>query len=141
MVSFDTTGGARFYKADLHVHTPGSHDYEDTDAEPDDLVAGFEREDLDLVAVTDHNTERYFDRLREAAADSGVTVLPGVEITTGQSGEHQIHMTTIFPPGEADVLSPFLHDIGIRGDPEEAIADDTIPKICEKLVSMVGFRY
>ncbi|WP_418282487.1 TrlF family AAA-like ATPase [Halorubrum sp. DTA98] len=132
MVSFDTTGGAKFYKADLHVHTPGSHDYEDPGAEPDDLVAGFEREDLDLVAVTDHNTGEYFERLQEAAEDSSVTVLPGVEITTGQSGEHQIHMTAIFPPGEADVLSLFLHDIGIRGDPEEAIADDTIPKICEK---------
>jgi hypothetical protein len=43
MVSFDTTGGANFYKADLHVHTPGSHDYEDSDINPDDLVAGFER--------------------------------------------------------------------------------------------------
>jgi len=132
MVTFDTTGGAKFYKADLHVHTPGSHDYEDTDAEPDDLVAGFEREDLDLVAVTDHNNGEFFESLQEAAEDSSVTVLPGVEITTGQSGEHQIHMTAIFPPEEADVLPTFLHDIGIRGDPEEAIADDTIPKICEK---------
>lgn len=132
MVTFDTTGGAKFYKADLHIHTPRSHDYEDTDVEPSDIVAAFEREDLDLVAVTDHNTAGYFNRLREAAEASELTVLPGVEITTGQSGEHQIHMTAIFPPEEAEVLPTFLHDIGIRDDPEEAIADDTIPKICEK---------
>jgi len=132
MVSFDTAGGAKFYKVDLHIHTPGSHDYEDTDADPDDLVARFKREDLDLVAVTDHNTGEYFERLQEAAEESSVTVLPGVEITTGQSGEHQIHMTAIFPPEEANVLPPFLHDIGITGDPEEAIAEDTIPKICDK---------
>lgn len=132
MVTFDTTGGAEFYKMDLHIHTPGSYDYVDTDAEPSDLVAAFEREDLDLVAVTDHNTTEYFDSLQEAAEDSEVTVLPGVEITTGQSGEHQIHMTAIFPPEQTDVLSPFLHDIGITGDPEHAIAEDTIPKICDK---------
>jgi predicted metal-dependent phosphoesterase TrpH len=101
MVSFDTAGGAKFYKVDLHIHTPGSHDYEDTDADPDDLVARFKRENLDLVAVTDHNTGEYFERLQEAAEESSVTVLPGVEITTGQSGEHQIHMTAIFPPEEA----------------------------------------
>ncbi|QSG16345.1 TrlF family AAA-like ATPase [Halapricum desulfuricans] len=132
MVSFDTPGGAKFYKADLHIHTPGSHDYDDKDAAPDDLVAEFENKNLDLVAVTDHNTGEYFEQLQEAAEGSSVTVLPGVEITTGQSGEHQIHMTAVFPPEEADALSPFLHDIGIRGDPEHAIAEDTIPKICDK---------
>lgn len=132
MVSFDTAGGAEFYKSDLHVHTPGSYDYQDTEAEPSDLVAAFERENLDLVAVTDHNTTGYFSRLQEAAEDSDVTVLPGVEITTGQSGDHQIHMTAIFPPEEADMISTFLHDIGISGDPEQAIAADTIPKICDK---------
>lgn len=132
MVTFDTAGGAKFCKADLHVHTPESHDYRDPDADPEDLIERFEEEELDLVAVTDHNTAEYFERLREAAEDSSVTVLPGVEITTGQSGEHQIHMTAVFPVEKADVLPPFLHHIGIKGDPEEAIAGDTIPKICEK---------
>lgn len=132
MVSYDTSGGAEFYKADLHVHTPGSYDYEDSDIDPKELIDRFEEEDLDLVGVTDHNTHSFYEDLREAAQNSGVTILPGVEITTGQSGAHQIHMTAIFPPEEADVLGPFLHDIGITGDPEQAIAEDTIPKICEK---------
>ncbi|KAA9404621.1 PHP domain-containing protein [Haloarcula hispanica] len=132
MVTYDTAGGADFYKADLHVHTPGSYDYDDSDAEPEDLIERFEEEGIELVAVTDHNTVEYYEPLREAAEDSNVTVLPGVEITTGQSGEHQIHMTAIFPPEEADSLVPFLHEIGITEEPEHAIADVTIPNICEK---------
>jgi len=138
MPAFDTAGGAEFFKADLHVHTPESHDYADPDADPGDLIEAFENENLDLVAVTDHNTAEYFDTLQEAAEDSDVTVLPGVEITTPQSGEHQIHMTAIFPPEESGILDGFLHEIGIRGDPEEAIADDAIPKICERTRDLGG---
>lgn len=44
MVEFDTPGGAEYYKADLHIHTPGSYDYQDAEAEPSDLVVAFERE-------------------------------------------------------------------------------------------------
>ena len=137
MVSYDTPGGARFIKADLHVHTPDSYDYED-DAVPGDLVAAFEEEGLELIAVTDHNTTGFYESLAEAAEESSVTILPGVEITTGQSGEHQIHMTAIFPPENSDEIDNFLYEIGISGDPQDVIADQTIPSICEEVRSFGG---
>lgn len=137
MVDYHTSGGAEFYKADLHVHTPGSYDYED-DIGPDELIDAFEDEGLDIVAVTDHNTTGYYEELAEAAEDSSVTILPGVEITTGQSGEHQIHLTAIFDPEKADIIDGLLYEIGIRDDPEDAISDATIPKICQKVRSEDG---
>lgn len=137
MVSYDTPGGSRFIKADLHVHTPGSHDYED-DVSADELVQAFEEEGLELVAVTDHNTAEFYKDLAEASEGSSVTVLPGVEITTGQSGEHQIHMTAILPPERVDDIDNLLYEIGADGNPEEVIADKTIPKICEVVRAFDG---
>ncbi|WP_254862275.1 TrlF family AAA-like ATPase [Halovivax gelatinilyticus] len=137
MVTFDTSGGARFIKADLHVHSPGSYDYEDN-VSAEELVDAFEEKGLELVAVTDHNTAEYYDKLAAAAEGSSVTVLPGVEITTGQSGEHQIHMTAIFPPEQADAIDNLLYEIGVEGEPEEAIADKTIPGICDAVREFDG---
>ena len=137
MVEFDTAGGARFVKADLHVHTPGSYDYNDK-VNARELIEAFEAEDLELVAVTDHNTTGFFEELAEEAAESSVTVLPGVEITTGQSGAHQIHMTAIFPPEKADDIDNLLYEIGADGDPQGTIADSTIPRICEAVRSFEG---
>lgn len=137
MVEFDTAGGAQFVKADLHFHTPGSYDYED-EVSAEELIEAFEAEDLELVAVTDHNTTGFYEELEEAAADSPVTVLPGVEITTGQSGEHQIHMTAIFPPERADDIDNLLYEVGADGDPQDTIAGSTIPAICEEVRSFDG---
>jgi len=133
MVEFDTDGGARFIKADLHLHTPGSYDYQEDDIEPERLIDRFEQEGLEIAAVTDHNTCSYYEKLAEAAKDSSVTVLPGVEITTGQSGDQQIHMTAIFPPSKADRIKFVLDDIGIGDDPQNTIADKTIPAICDAI--------
>ncbi|WP_122088733.1 TrlF family AAA-like ATPase [Halalkalicoccus subterraneus] len=131
MSESQTPGGARFIKADLHIHTPESYDYQDDEAEPSDLIERFVEENIELVAITDHNTDGYYEELVEAAEAEPVTVLPGVEITTGQSGENQIHMTAIFPPDNAPAISGVMHEIGLGTDPETAIADATIPSICD----------
>lgn len=137
MLPYDTSGGAEFVKADLHVHTPDSYDYQD-DVDAAELIEAFEEEDMRLVAVTDHNTTGFYNELAEAAEESSVTVLPGVEITTGQSGEHQIHVTAIFPPEKADDIDNLLYEVGADGDPQTVIADKTIPKICEEVREFDG---
>lgn len=152
MVSYDTDTGAQFIKADLHTHTPGSYDYPKVEAEEDgkkeeeldvdisaeDIIEEYEDQGIELVAVTDHNTNEFFEDMAEAAEDSQVTVLPGVEITTGQSGEHQIHMTAIFSPEDADEIDYLLEEIGVRGDPQSVIADKTIPGICDDVKDRGG---
>ena len=57
----------QWYRMDLHLHTPGSIDYQ----EPDtigylDILQRAEERDLDIVAFTDHNTIRgYREMLQE----------------------------------------------------------------------------
>lgn len=129
------TCGAEFRKADLHVHTPGSYDYE-SDLTPEQLVAEFIDEGLELVVAADHNNPGWFRELQTAAEarDEPLQILPGVEITTPQGGDNQIHLVGVFPPEAANEISPLLHTIGIDTDqPSATQADSSIPDICQKI--------
>ncbi|MDB2253475.1 PHP domain-containing protein [Halorubrum ezzemoulense] len=132
------SGGARYYKTDLHVHTPGSYDYE-TDSSAEELINHFLDEGLELVAVTDHDCVGMYEELREAAEGESIEILPGVEITTPQGGDNQIHMTAIFPPEEHDAVNHVLSQVGIN--PERAgeeQADSRIQEICKKILENNG---
>lgn len=107
--------GAVFCKVDLHVHTPGSNDaqasnkygfsYEKRKGEAGidrevreiagKIVEACARENLSLIAITDHNSPGYLDRfdigsktwytlIRRAVKESNskLVVLPGCEIST-----------------------------------------------------------
>ncbi|MEK9509027.1 AAA family ATPase [Gemmatimonadota bacterium Y43] len=79
--------GSRWWRVDLHTHTPASHDFgslEDRD-EPDweRWVAAARDAGLHAVAVTDHNTGSGIESIQAAAqeVDDSPTVFPGVELT------------------------------------------------------------
>lgn len=88
--------GLQFKKLDLHVHTPASEDFQGN-VEPSDIVEEAIRHGLDGIAVTDHNTGDWIDRVKEAANGTGLTVFPGVEITCS-GGERNIHIVALFDP-------------------------------------------
>ncbi|MEM7130997.1 MAG: RNA-binding domain-containing protein [Chloroflexota bacterium] len=46
----------QWYKADLHLHTMASNDYEEPDATYLDWIRRVAEQELDIVAITDHNT-------------------------------------------------------------------------------------
>lgn len=126
------TRGAEFVKVDLHVHTPGSHDYKEDDVSPEDFVQALREEDIDLVAITDHDCSGWYEEIREAAEDTSIKVLPGVEITTPQGSERQIHMTAIFPPEKSHKVEHVLSKIDIDpANPEDAQAGQKISNICD----------
>lgn len=109
--------GARWLRCDLHVHTPFdrtkrySEDVEKAlryadlgNSEPIKSMArrffdACRNAQLDLVAITDHNTVEGFRRfapiLDEWRAETGsdLEILPGVEITVG--GERNLHVLLI----------------------------------------------
>lgn len=90
-------GGARFWRADLHVHTfGGSHDVTDRTMTPASIVATAENEKLNLVAVTDHNEITSVAAAIDAARNTGVFVVPGVELSTAQG-----HLLCYLPSFEA----------------------------------------
>lgn len=84
--------GARFVRADLHVHT---HPDGDSDPKPDlaAYVAAAIEADVDVLAITDHNTARFAAGAVSAASGTSLLVLPGIEIST-----HQGHLLGIFAP-------------------------------------------
>lgn len=115
------TGPAGFYEVDLHVHTPGSHDYRE-EVSADEFVKAAIEAGLDLIAITDHDCPGWYEKISEAVQNSDLTVLPGVEITTAAGNERNIHVTAIFPPDSADQIENLLHNIGIN--PNNAANDD-----------------
>ena len=46
----------RWYKVDLHLHTPASHDYEEPHISYLEWMRAVAAKGLDIVAITDHNT-------------------------------------------------------------------------------------
>ena len=48
--------GARFFRADLHIHSFGaSHDVNDSAMTPKGIIEAAVADRLDIIAVTDHN--------------------------------------------------------------------------------------
>ena len=83
--------GLKYKKMDLHVHTPASHDFKDKEITPEQIVEHCQNIGLDAIAITDHNTGEYIDKIKKVAKGK-VTIFPGVEISClgGQSGIHII---------------------------------------------------
>ncbi|MGD0182553.1 MAG: TrlF family AAA-like ATPase [Terriglobales bacterium] len=79
------SAGARFFRADLHIHSfGGSHDVKDSSMTPAGIVATAIAERLSLIAVTDHNEITNVEETIKAAAGKSPLVVPGVELTTPQ---------------------------------------------------------
>ncbi|NDJ84970.1 MAG: transcriptional regulator [Chloroflexi bacterium] len=104
---------------DLHLHTPGSLDYQEPATSYLDILRKAELRNLDIIAFTDHNTVRgyaammreieqleFLDRLGRAEADEArrlseyrrllkkILVLPGFEFTA----TFGFHILGIFSP-------------------------------------------
>jgi PHP family Zn ribbon phosphoesterase len=88
--------GLKWRKIDLHVHTPASDDYKGSET-PDEFVQKAIQKGLDGIAVTDHNTADWVNKVIEAAKGTDLVVFPGVELTV-TGGKSSIHIVGIFDP-------------------------------------------
>ena len=72
--------GARFYRADLHIHSySASHDVRDAKMTPAAVVQTAIRENLAIIAITDHNEISNVEEAVRATVNTGVLVVPGVD--------------------------------------------------------------
>jgi len=124
------------YKIDLHVHTPASIDYKGGSGQKafKVLLESYAEQDVDLIAVTDHNTiQGYLDYCKyrdqanqiyqlmlgrdegpetisqlasEVLCYSKVEVLPGVEISVYPG----IHLILVFDVAVVERVNGFLRD-------------------------------
>lgn len=114
--------GSRWFKFDLHTHTPYSFDYgrADTSAKqitPEEWLRGFILQGIDCVAITDHNSGAAIDSYKAAAKhleSEGlqITIFPGVEI----SASGGVHILGIFDPSQTSAhIASLLGAIGYHG--------------------------
>lgn len=76
------SSGARFYRADLHIHSyGGSHDVKDHLMTSEAIVKTALAEQLRLIAITDHNEISNVPAAIKAAG-TVISVVPGVELST-----------------------------------------------------------
>jgi predicted metal-dependent phosphoesterase TrpH len=88
---------------DLHLHTTAS----DGLSTPDALVARTAAAGLTTIAVTDHDTLAAIPAVRQAAAQVGIRVIPGLEVTAVENGQ-DVHVLGYFvEPGDPE-LERFL---------------------------------
>lgn len=72
-------------KADLHMHSTAS----DGRFPPGILVEKCAAAGLKTIAITDHDTIGGFEKAVEAAADAGIDLVPGIEITCEMDGRER----------------------------------------------------
>lgn len=139
--------GARWWKFDIHTHTPASFDYGKGDKTLDNItprgwLIGFIDHGIECVAVTDHNTGSWIDKLKEAAnelRDEGkvIHVFPGVEITANSN----IHVLGIFDPSstalDIETIIARSRFNGTRGD-SDAVAELSAELIIKEIKEAGG---
>lgn len=144
MDSVSQSDQKRWFRIDLHIHTPASEDYAEPDATFLDILHEAERRSLDIIALTDHNTVAGYERMQRevefleqlvrshrATPDeqkqlaeykrllNSLCVLPGFEFTS----HYGAHVLGIFAPNTPiGLIEATLLQLGV---PAEKLKDGT----------------
>jgi len=96
----------RVFRCDLHIHTCLSPCAE-LDMYPTAIVKRAVEERLNMIAICDHNASENVPYVRKAARDTGLTVLPGMEITSRE----EVHVLALFDdPTALERLQVLVYD-------------------------------
>jgi predicted metal-dependent phosphoesterase TrpH len=77
--------------ADLHLHTT----FSDGTYSPEELVAHAQRQGLDALALTDHDTVEGCARTAVACKQAGIEFIPGTELTA-EVDDRELHLLGYF---------------------------------------------
>lgn len=97
-------------KVDLHVHTVLSH-CADLLMTPGNILKKACKEGIDILAITDHNSAENVEVMMKLAADTQITIIPGMEVETRE----EVHLLCLFQKLD-DVMS--LQDIIYKALPD-----------------------
>ena len=132
--------GARFYKCDLHTHTPadGRFNCEGWPVETEEEKQAFARKlvryaqmrGLDILGVTSHNDVSWLPYVQEAAEEVGLIVFPGLELGA-LAGQKTIHFLALFNPGTpAEHIDHWLSSLGLM--PGQRFHPGKTPRVVQK---------
>ena len=108
-------------KIDLHVHTTAS----DGTMSPRDVTSLAAMLGLKAIAITDHDTTAGIDEAGEAGQLLGVTIIPGIEISTDYMGR-DVHVLGYFLDYKSEKLAEYTR--WVRQERK-----DRLQKMAEKL--------
>lgn len=107
--------GAKFYRADLHIHSFGkyaSYDVTDTEMTPDRIIDEALKENISIISITDHNEIGNIPAALEYANGKNILVIPGVELSTSQG-----HLLVYFESYEK--IRSFFGELTISDDKKQ----------------------
>lgn len=105
------SNGAHFYRGDLHIHSyQASHDVSDTSMTPQAIVDMAVRENLQIIAVADHNEIGNIQATVLAGAAAHILVIPAIELSTPEG-----HLLCYFQTVEALAQFHGRLDLADRG--------------------------
>lgn len=143
--------GARWWKFDFHTHTPASKDWDKANSgqnppTPEQWLLQYMQAEIDCVAITDHNSGDWIDKLKSAYEKLGserpkgfreLHLFPGVELSVNGG----IHLLAIFEKGTASshivgLLSKVDYQ-GTEGD-SDGVTSESIVKVIKAVVDAGG---
>ncbi|WP_458376549.1 TrlF family AAA-like ATPase [Pseudomonas pergaminensis] len=137
------TNGSKWYKFDIHTHTPYSYDYGRGDTSlkarvtAKEWLSVFVKEKIQCVVITDHNTGEAIDSYKAAAEElqndgTDIVVFPGVEI----SAHGGVHIIAIFDPSKtSDDIATLLGAVQYRGKRGES--DKVTELVPQKVIEII----
>ena len=146
--------GARWWKFDIHAHTPASKDYgkgkQQTafrELSPKEWLLNYMRAGIDCIAITDHNTGAWIDPVKKVLGElvsekpdgfRPLSIFPGVEISVNGG----VHLLAIL---ECDKTTSDIDSLlGAVGFPStkkgssDAVTTKTFTEVVEAIVSANG---
>jgi ABC-type lipoprotein export system ATPase subunit len=125
--------GAKFYRADLHIHSYGSYasyDVSDTQMTPENIIDEAIKEKISIISITDHNEIGNIPAALTYAANKNILVIPGVELSTSQG-----HFLMYFETYEN--IRSFIGELSITSDKKQC--DTTITNALDIARKYNGF--
>ena len=140
--------GSKWWKFDFHTHTPASMDYGKADHQikqtmtPRQWLLDYIHHGIECIAVTDHNTGSWIDKLKLEAENlrsegHSIYIFPSIEITA----HGNIHILGIF---DIDKTSSFIYQIigatnysGTDGD-SDAVTQISPQDVIDLIISRGG---
>jgi len=122
--------GSKWWKFDFHTHTPVSMDYGKSDhliktsMTPRQWLLDYISKGVECVAVTDHNSGDWIDKLKSEAESlrlegHNIHIFPGVEI----SSHGNIHILGIFDPSKtSNSIAQIIGEVRYNGTPGDSNA-------------------
>lgn len=104
------------FKADLHIHTCLSP-CGDLGMSPRGIVKEALDKGIDLIAICDHNSSENTAAVIEASKGKGVTVLPGIEVTS----KEEVHIIALFENAENALKLQTIIYQNLEGENDEKV--------------------